>query len=78
MRFSTIKQCECDFYNFNQNLFFENLQLRLVPKEMETIMKHLSQVHYHQIPDYELLIREFNVSYKYSIIWVAFLKLKMN
>lgn len=32
---------------------------------MQKIMKHLSQLHYHQIPDYELITGEFNVSYNY-------------
>ncbi|VBB34682.1 unnamed protein product [Acanthocheilonema viteae] len=44
---------------YKKNVTFDEFG-RLVPKEMETIMKHLSQLHYHQIPDYELLTGEFN------------------
>ncbi|VDN91353.1 unnamed protein product [Brugia pahangi] len=44
---------------FKKNVIFDEFG-RLVPKEMETIMKHLSQLHYHQIPNYELLTTELN------------------
>uniref|UniRef100_A0A915PW21 non-specific serine/threonine protein kinase n=1 Tax=Setaria digitata TaxID=48799 RepID=A0A915PW21_9BILA len=44
---------------FKKNVIFDEFG-RFVPKEMETIMKHLSQLHYHQIPDYTFLIGKFN------------------
>uniref|UniRef100_A0A0R3S4C8 non-specific serine/threonine protein kinase n=1 Tax=Elaeophora elaphi TaxID=1147741 RepID=A0A0R3S4C8_9BILA len=44
---------------YKKNVTFDEFG-SLVPKEMETIMKHLSQLHYHQIPDYELLAGQLN------------------
>ncbi|KAM3718071.1 Tau-tubulin kinase [Dirofilaria immitis] len=43
---------------FKKNVIFDEFG-RFVPREMEEIMKHLSQLHYHQIPDYELIISQF-------------------
>ncbi|VDK79301.1 unnamed protein product [Litomosoides sigmodontis] len=44
---------------YKKNVTFDEFG-RLVPKEMATVMNHLSQLHYHQVPNYELLRSEFN------------------
>ncbi|CAG9537337.1 unnamed protein product [Cercopithifilaria johnstoni] len=48
-----------DIAKYKKNVTFDEFG-RLVPKEMEAIMKHLSQLHYHQIPDYQFLTAVFN------------------
>lgn len=37
---------------------------RLVPKGMEDMMKHLSHLRYHQMPDYSLIMDILKVIYK--------------